>query len=336
MTRSLRYQDELREHGHEHARWRVVEFMPKEGCVKLFDRELLTEVVRKLPVINKDIVDGRLHLLREGAPKKSAAVQSDPSLDMANKRALSLVGVIQSLQKQHSVSINKAYKMAVDAHVQADGEASEPLPSRASIYRYLESKRRDLPIFKGNQNKGNRIPRYSADVVDLVCRIANSYYLVPGSRWTLRDLTRYVQDRAHDSGLLDASRSVSQKFVLNVIHVNESVDPETDRMDPKLVAAAKSKAPNRIVTTFPFERVEQDAVHLPFVVETPHGIASNIYLIHAIDCCTGMVVGWYLMVGSPSESDGLRCVQSILYSKVAKFEELASAMTLTSTEPPTS
>ena len=93
-------------------------------------------------------------------------------------------------------------------------------------------------------------------------------------------------------------------------------------MDPKLVAAAKSKAPNRIVATFPFERVEQDAVHLPFAVITPHGPASNIYLIHAIDCCTGMVVGWYLMVGAPSESDGLKCVESILFSKESKLKAL--------------
>ena len=47
-----------------------------------------------------------------------------------------------------------------------------------------------------------------------------------------------------------------------------TVDPEIERMDPRLVSAARSIARNRIVVTLPFERVEQDALHLPFVVKT--------------------------------------------------------------------
>ena len=322
MTRSLRYNDELRELGSEKARWRLVELMPRDGCVKLFDREKLIEVVKELTAINKDIVDGKLILLREDAPKLSAAAQNDPKLDKAIENAMSFIGVIKKLMNEHGITVNQAYEMAKLESSSKDGEASEPFPSRASIYRYLAAKRHDLPILKGNQNKGNRLPRYSENVVDLVCRAANTLFLVEGSRWTLGDLTDYVNDQARENGWLTSKQTLSQKFVLHVIYTNESVDPEIDRMDPKLVASAKSKAPNRIVVNFPFERVEQDAVHLPFVVVTPHGPASNIYLIHAIDCCTGMMVGWYLMIGSPSESDGLKCVESTLFSKEKKFKAL--------------
>lgn len=322
MKRYLRYNDELRALGSEKARWRVVELLPREGCIKLFDRELLVEVVKKLSAINQDIVEGKLILEREGTPKLSVAAQNDPKLDNAIKQALYFVEVIKAIQQQHGVSVNLAYKMAINDPQFQEGELSDPLPSRASIYRYIAAKRHDLPILKGDKNKGNRLPRYSDDIVDLICRAANTLYLVPGSPWTQSDLTEYVNDRARENGWLGASQTISMRFVLHVVFTNESVDPEIDRMDPKLVAAAKSKAPNRIVVTFPFERVEQDAVHLPFVVNTPHGEASNIYLIHAMCCCTGMVVGWHMMIGPPSESDGLKCVESILYSKESKFKSL--------------
>src|SRR3546814_2505776 len=72
----------------------------------------------------------------------------------------------------------------------------------------------------------------------------------------------------------------------------------------------------------PFERVEQDAVHLPFVIDTPEGPFSNVYLVHAIDCCTSMPLGWNMVIGSPSESDGFRCIESILFSKMDAFERL--------------
>jgi putative transposase len=127
--------------------------MAADGCVKLFDRENVVEVIRELGAINNDIVDGKLVLHREGIPKLNAASQNDPKLDTAIKRALFFVEVIKALQKQYGISVNMAYKMAMNEPQCQQGEASEPLPSRASIYRYLAAKRNDLPILKGDQNK---------------------------------------------------------------------------------------------------------------------------------------------------------------------------------------
>ena len=168
MTRALRYNDELRELGSEKARWRLVELMPRDGCVKMFDREKLVEVVKALPAINKDIVDGKLILLRKDAPRLSAAAQNDPKLDKAIESAMYFIRGIEELRNLHCISVNQAYNMATLAPTSKEGEASESLPSRASIYRYLAAKRNDLPILKGDKNKGNRRPRYSEDVVDLV------------------------------------------------------------------------------------------------------------------------------------------------------------------------
>src|SRR5690606_21177331 len=94
------------------------------------------------------------------------------------------------------------------------------------------------------------------------------------------------------------------------------------RMDPKQVPASKSVARTRIMVQAPFDRVEQDAVHLPFVIDTPEGPFSNVYLVHAIDCCTSMPLGRRLVIGSPAQSDGLRCIESILFSKKTAFERL--------------
>lgn len=321
MKRNLINNDELRELGGEKPRWRVVESMPLEQCIKLFDRENQIEVIKPMAGINNDIVSGKLVLHRKNTPKLSIAAHDDPELDKSIQRALASVKVIEKLQRKHGASFAGAYKIAKleGANGPEDGA---PLPSLPSLYRYAKAKRNDMPPLLGNLNKGNRVPRYSTNIVDLVCWAANNLYLIQESRWTLIDLVKYVNDRAAASGWLVKNQTVSQNFVRSVIYGTESVDPEIDRMDPKMVASAKSMAKNRILTSTPFERVEQDALHLPFVVKTPYGPTSNVYLIHAIDCSTAAPVGWYIVIGAPSESDGLKCVESILFPKKPIFEAL--------------
>lgn len=184
------------------------------------------------------------------------------------------------------------------------------------------AKRRGLPILRGDKNKGNRTPRYSRDVIELICDAAEDKFLLPNSPWDFANLVEFVNDDAHARKLVPAGKSISSEYIARILFEEVTPDPEIERMDPKLVAAAKSVAANRIVVAMPFERVEQDALHLPFVVSTPVGNSSNVWLVHAIDCSMGMPVGWHLVVGAPSESDGLRCVESTLFSKRAAFERL--------------
>lgn len=270
MTRTLMYNDELREKGSEKTRWRVVESKLCDGYIKLFDREKHAEEFVLLSAINDDIIDGKLSLLRKNAPKLTAAAQDDPKLDQAIQCVMAHVRFLEDLQKKLGISMAQAYKIATQKAA-TEVEMTTPFPSRASIYRYIKAKRCGIPPLAGDKNKGNRLPRYNSNITDLICRTANTLYLKQESRWTLIDITKYVNDRAFENGWLRSGQKVSQDYIRSAMYKNESIDPEIARMDPKLVAAAKSIARYRILATIPFERVEQDAVHLPYVVKTPHG-----------------------------------------------------------------
>lgn len=320
MRRSLMLNDALREPGKDEALWQVVDATPRDGWIKLFNFHTHQEEYQSLSDINDALVNGRLALHRPSAPRVSVAAHNDPKLDESLQTALAHVRLIENFQRKYHVSLARAYAMAKE-----DAALTQPdmsFVSRATMYRYVQAKQNGLPLLRGDKNKGNRNPRYDERIYDLVVSAANSLFLKPGSRWSLSDLVRYINDQAQAQGWLQQGRRLSREFVRRCIYDNASVDPEIDRMDPKLVAAAKSIARNRIVATTPFERVEQDAVHLPFVVRTAHGDTSNVYLVHAVDCCTGMPVGWHLVIGSPAESDGLRCVESILFSKKTLFQKL--------------
>ena len=129
--------------------------------------------------------------------------------------------------------------------------------------------------------------------------------------------------RVRGSFLPVTSRPVSVKYVKNTILRFVSADPEHDRMLPTDAVAGKSLAKKRIRAEAPFERVEQDALHLPFVVQTPSGVTSQVYLVHAIDCCTSYPLGWRLVVGAPTDTDSLACAELYMAPlKKKRFEEL--------------
>jgi len=92
-------------------------------------------------------------------------------------------------------------------------------------------------------------------------------------------------------------------------------DPERARMDPEEAIAAKSIAGETIRVSAPLARVEQDAVHLPFVVRTPWGISRDVWLVHAIDCFLSYPVGWCLVIGSVSSSQALACLERVMFEK---------------------
>jgi putative transposase len=321
MTRVLLINDELRERGQMNARWQVIDPKPRDGWIKLYDRESHQEQYKPLSEINEAVVDGRLVLCRNHAPRLSVASQSNTKLDQQLANALAHVRRVESLQTKYKISSAKAYDMARLEHA-SDSDRKKPFPSRATIYRYLEARRNGLPLLRGDGNKGNRNPRYDVQLTNLICQAADSLFLQQGSRWTLADLTTYINDQARQLGQLTDGREMTRQFVSKVVRNHLSVDPEIDRMDPKLVPAAKSIAKNRIVVARPFERVEQDALHLPFFAETEHGVTNNVWVVHAIDCCTAMPLGWRIVIGAPSLSDGLACVESIVFSKKHHFARL--------------
>lgn len=320
MTTLLMH-DELREKGSTEARWRVADPAVRDGCIKLFDRQTRKEQHVLFDVINAQVAAEDLILVREAAPKISIATQGDSKLDARIQAATSCVHQIMEIQKKRKCSFAAAYRAATGK----DGAApliATALPPQSTIYRYAKATRKGLPPFRGDKNKGNRTLRYPTEVTDLIEHAAATYYLEPDSTWTLAKLTKFVNSQVHDRGLWPVGKDISQKFVRNFILQNLSVDPDIDRMDPKLRAAQKSIGAERIVVALPFRRVEQDALHVPITVTVEGQPVTNVYLIHAIDCSTGMPAGWYLMAGSPRESDGLRCVGSTLFSKKEAFKRL--------------
>ncbi|MVW71513.1 DDE-type integrase/transposase/recombinase [Bordetella sp. 15P40C-2] len=320
MSRYLRANDVLRTPGKNEQRWRVLSAFPLGGQIKLWDYQKSEEVYRSIRDISLDLVSGRIVQERKSMPTVCAASHNDPALDQQIRTALSQLHNVENLSRVLNLSFAEAYEVAKADALAKD--TSAVFASRATLYRYRKRKRSDLPLLQGSLNKGNRRPRYGQQVYDLVVHAATTLFLQAESSWTMLGLTQYINDRALKMGLIVPGQRIRSGFIQKCLKENGVADTSIPRMDPSQVPASKSVARTRIMVQAPFDRVEQDAVHLPFVIDTPEGPFSNVYLIHAIDCCTSMPLGWRLVIGSPSESDGLRCIQSILFSKAADFARL--------------
>lgn len=325
MIRKLLPNDELSLRGQSTARWQVIDPRPRCGRIKLFDCESHQEHYKEFSEVNDAIISGELFVRRENAPKFSAAAQNDPELDKQIQRAHRALREVEAVQKKYGLSLSKAYDRVLE---QQGSEGRAEFASRPTLYRYAKARRSGLPPLRGDKCKGNRTARYADKVVELICDTANSLFLKEGSRWTLRNLTDRVNSIAKEFGWIARPARISRSFVRKTIFENLTVDPEIDRMDPRLVSGAKSIAKNRIVVSSPLERIEQDGLHVPFVVRTPHGPAGNIWLVHAIDCATGAPAGWNLRIGSPTVADSLRCVESILFPKTSQLKALGLACDL--------
>lgn len=320
MSRYLRANDVLRTPGENGQRWRVLSAFPLDGLLKLWDYQAREEVYRSARDISLDLESGRIVLDRKLMPAVCAATHNNPALNEHIQTALSQLHEVENISRDLNISFAEAYEVA-KANL-LDKDATAEFASRATLYRYRKRKLNDLPLLQGSLNKGNRVPRYEQPVYDLVVHAANALFLQAESPWTMQGLTCYINDEALKQGLIQRGQKIRSSFVQKCLKESGVTDVSISRMDPKSVSASKSVAKIRIMVQAPFDRVEQDAVHLPFVIETPQGPFSNVYLVHAIDCCTSMPLGWHLVIGSPSESDGLRCIESVVFSKKSVFERL--------------
>ena len=336
MAYDLRLDDRLCDPKTKDAKWRVVGHRAIEGHVKLFNCLDKSEQYKSLQWISEQL-EGTLIVRREGMPRASAVDLNDPELIKSIEKRLGQLAQIQAIAKRDRISFNCAYYVAKQAHEEAqkaelnawcaaNGQGPAPLierfPAKCILYKSKREISGGRPVLKGQLNKGNRQERYSQEVRALVAEVSEELYAKEGSRWTLKKLTARINTLAEARGIQPKWKTIGQPYIRTVIFDEISVDPEIDRMDPRLVAAAKSLAKFRIHVTQPFERVEQDAVHLPFVVDTPFGRCRNIWLVHAIDCATGVPLGWKLVIGAPRDSDSLACIEVILYSKKPHFERL--------------
>lgn len=321
MIHQLLPMDELAAPGEQSPRWQVLDPHLVRGRVKLFNCLTNAEEYKLHSELNDALAACQLEIRRAGMPMLSAADQADPRLDVSTQRAMDALREIADIQRQCGVSFARAY---VYARQSRKPDQVKDFPPRSTVYRYAKAVRNGLPPLRGHANKGNRTARYSDDIVQFIRQKAKAHYLVQASKWTLLKLTERVNDVAVSSGWIGRRKRISKDYIRKTVK-SLSPDPSIDRMDPKLVSASKSVAGETIRVTGLLERVEQDALHMPFVVTTPHGSASNVWLVHAIDCCTGMPVGWKLKIGAPSARDGLECFGSILFPKRRLIESLGVA-----------
>lgn len=331
MMSDLRAGDKVVAPGKPDSYFEVLDSRLHAGSIQLFDAEKRQARYVEYDDIRARISEGSLVLHRKGMPRVSIAAQYDnPELHSKVRLLNDTLRRIDAIRKQRGLSFNAAIPLACEAY-QMENEDNPlvcPFPSRATLYRAHENQLLGLPVLKGDKNKGNSTPRYSKDLVEFLKEVIQDHFLVTASKWTVLELTRYINREARRLGLHCAKHAISRKFVCATIH-DLTVDAEYDRMDPLNRVAGKSFAKKRIRAAFPFARIEQDALHLPFVVRTPHGIARTIYLVLAIDVCTGYPVGWHLVIGSPREMDSLLCLEMYLTpAKAARFKELGIAHAL--------
>lgn len=319
MTHTLLLHDRLAPPKNHDAYVEVLDPRPRDGCIKVFDVALRADRYVELARLKDELYAGKLTLMRVGKPRLSLAAQPD---DAALHEKIRLIRAamrrIHEVQKQLGVSFAAAYRYAAEAYRKEATPLSPPFPTASTAYRYRHRERAGLPVLRGDKNKGNRVPRYPQEVLNTICRLAEQHYLVPHSRWSLKQLTDAVNRQVRGSFLPMDRPSISTKFVKHTILRLASVDPEYDRMLPTQVVAGKAIAKQRLRVELPFERVEQDALHLPFVATTSDGVSSQLYLVHAIDCSTSYPLGWRLVVGAPTDADSLDCVELYMAPLKAK------------------
>jgi putative transposase len=325
MMSDLRAGDKLAPPGKADSYLEVLDGRLHAGTIQLFDAEKRADEYVGYDDIRARISEGSLVLHRKAMPRVSIAAQYDkPELHSRVSLLNDTLRRIDGIRDQRGLSFHAAIPLAHEAYLMENKDESLvcPFPSRATLYRAHTNQLLGLPVLKGDKNKGNSTARYSKDLVEFVIEVIQNEFLVTESKWTVLDLTRYVNREARRRGLHVARHAISRKFVSARIDVL-TPDADYDRMDPLNRVAGKSYAKKRIRAAFPFARIEQDAVHLPFVVITAHGIARTIYLVLAIDVCTGYPVGWRLVIGSPREMDSLLCLEMYLTpAKAARFAEL--------------
>lgn len=325
MMSDLRVGDKLSPPGKPNSYLEVLDGRIHAGTIRIFDAARHVDRYMDETVIRTEISAGSLILHRKGMPRVGIAAQYDNTVLHAKVCFLrDVLRRIECIQARRGLSFDAAIPLAREAYLKENANelGGRAFPSRATLFRAHKNQLLGLPVLKGDRNKGNNTARYSKDLVEFVQGIIKDQFLATQSPWTVLDVTAFVNREARRRCLHVAKHAISRKFVTATIH-GLTVDAEYDRMDPLIRIAGKSYAKKRIRAALPFARIEQDAVHLPFVVHTPHGVARTIYLVLAIDVCTGYPVGWHLVIGSPREMDSLRCLEMYLTpAKAARFEEL--------------
>lgn len=204
-------------------------------------------------------------------------------------------------------------------------EDDTPVPpiSERQAYRLLDAgSRSPLDLIPAHAERGNRSPRHSYEVEQLVSNLIDEEYAKVHSRITMRQLAVLTTTLAQERGLIAANGRISRAYVTNFFTKHYHGDTDYKRLDPRVARSKKAVAKDRIRVDAALQRVEQDTVSLPFVVTTSEGILKNPYLTVSIDCATSFPLGWHLSKTPVTEEETLDCLETSLYSKAERFNQL--------------
>ncbi|ARN18437.1 hypothetical protein [Piscinibacter gummiphilus] len=310
------------------AQYEVQVCLPRIQSIKVLDIGKRTELILDESELREQIAWGQLRVRRRGVMLAAPKTNRSPDEDAATLATLRMLSSLDSLRKQRQLSLNKAYITLREQLVAAQAPDLESLPSLSHVYRLWNENTKGLPVRKGNAKKGNRDPKHSDAVRKAVIDSAG-LYLKTKSTWTLAATTEYINQQLqapdwlrNNPDVKEKDRKVSKKYVQRVIREDLHADPEHARMDPQDAIAAKAVAGRTIRAEGLFERIEQDGLHLPWLVRTPYGDSTDVWLVHAIDCYTSMPVGWHLVIGAPRTTSTLACIETILFPKAPRLEAL--------------
>jgi len=317
----------------------VVSPTPVMGKVLVLAPNWDTERRVSISELRQRVSDDELRLLR--APSESIGMAVGPKDYTTKNRRRRSQPSLEKVENSHTRSMaiaRRAVRIANEycetfgttlnagySGIKEEFERQSPgwkFPSRSHLYRYVKRDKKDIALVAPPACKGNRDKYYEPETVSLICRAITPLVLQRKSPWTLKALTELCNQTASAAGLLTKTTSISPKVVKQLIVTELTANEDIVKLLPKERGVKASVATGRIRAGGILQRVEQDAVHLPIAVQTEDGVRTDVWLVHAIDCCTSNVVGWHLTLGAPSASDGLLCVESILYSKMAHYRRL--------------
>jgi putative transposase len=321
MTAGFIAGDELMQGTTAHPRYVVQGLLPRIQRVKVLDMDAREEKLLDEADVRQMVATGELRIRRNGVDLLARLHRRSAKDDQAELTAQKFLGELKSLMARYGCTFRRAHTMLVQEILPQRQDSDTKPFSLSQAYRLIDRERKGLPLHAPDEARGNRTRRYAPEIYEVVTALAEEHLLKTHSRWTWSSFADLVNLRLHEAGLLEPSKQLSMNFLKRVVR-NEHADPDHKRMHLHDAIAAKAVARQQIRIASIFERVEQDALHLPWLIRTPFGDSTNVYLVHALDCSASFPMGWYLAIGQPRVLDTLMCIESILFPKAPRLAQL--------------
>lgn len=292
--------------------------------VELFDPSsgALTKIT--LPAMRRQISDGSMRRL---AKRPSSAIAHDlAKSECACRQHMFNLLRIRKLESymQRGDGRAEAIRKLLKETLTLDDGTCVPAISERQAYRLIHAAAHSpLELIPAYADRGNRTVRHPEAVNNLIRDLIDEAYAKVHSRITMRALAQLATTFARERGLIDTTRKISRAYVKSIFLRYFAADLDYKRVDPRIARSKKHVAQERIVVEAALQRVEQDTVVLPFLVQTTEGPLQNPYMTMSIDCGTGVPLGWHLSTTPVTEEETLDCLETSLYSKADRFKQLS-------------